>query len=82
MRGDFRDKEHIFIDLLDSNNNLIGFNNCVYDLIREEYRKGRPKDYISQQSKLIMYPVKTYPNHGNSQKLMICCARICNQRNP
>ena len=48
----FYDKEHVFLDKLDSNNNLIGFNNCVYDLSKEECRKGRPEDYISLSTKI------------------------------
>ena len=62
----FYDKEHIFIDLLDSNNNLIGFNNCVYDLIREEYRKGRPEDYISLSTKIDYVP---YEDVSESREL-------------
>ena len=48
----FYDKEKIFLDKLDSNDNLIGFQNGVYDLKREEYRKGRPEDYISKSTNI------------------------------
>ena len=36
-----------FEDLLDSYENLIGFNNGVFDLDTMEFREGRPEDYIS-----------------------------------
>lgn len=36
-----------FEELLDSNPNLLGFNNGVFDLDHMEFREGRPDDYIS-----------------------------------
>lgn len=36
-----------FLDKLDDNNDLIGFNNGIYDLKNEYFRNGRPEDYIS-----------------------------------
>ena len=43
----FYDKEKIFLDNLDQNNYLIGFTNGVYDLKKEQLRKGRPEDFVS-----------------------------------
>jgi len=43
----FYDKSKTFYDKLDSNLNLLGFNNGVYDLKYDEFRKGRPEDFIT-----------------------------------
>jgi len=39
-----------FIDKLDENRNLIGFNNGIYDLKNDYFRNGRPEDYISMST--------------------------------
>ena len=36
-----------FRSLLDSNPNLIGWTNGVFDLEQQEFREGRPEDYVS-----------------------------------
>jgi hypothetical protein len=36
-----------FVDKLDSNPDLLGFNDGVYDLIKHEFRRGKPEDYVS-----------------------------------
>jgi len=44
-RGLFLDER--FIERLNSNNMLIGFDNGVYDLENDTFRQGKPDDYIS-----------------------------------
>jgi len=48
----FYDREKKFLSSLDEANHLIGFNNGVYDLKREEFRVGRPEDYISKSTNI------------------------------
>ena len=48
----FYDKEKQFLDKLDSYNHLLGFNNGVYDMKLEEFRIGRPEDYISKSTNI------------------------------
>jgi len=55
-KGLFFDPE--FEDKLDENYDLIGFNNGVYDLLKEEFRDGRPDDYISKTTNNDYIPFK------------------------
>lgn len=45
-----------FDEKLDENYDIIGFNNGVYDLANEEFREGRPDDYISKSTNIDYYP--------------------------
>lgn len=45
-----------FNDKLDENYDLIGFNNGVYDLLNDEFREGRPDDFISKSTNIEYYP--------------------------
>jgi P4 family phage/plasmid primase-like protien len=51
----YQDNED-FLNKLDNNFNLIGFENGVYDLDTDEFRDGRPDDYISFTTKVNYYP--------------------------
>jgi P4 family phage/plasmid primase-like protien len=52
----FHDPE--FEKKLDDNLDLVGFNNGVYDLSGDEFRDGRPDDYISKTTNVDYYPFK------------------------
>ena len=52
----FYDKDRKFLELLDSVNHTIGFRNGVYDLNKEEFRLGRPEDYISLSTNINFIP--------------------------
>jgi P4 family phage/plasmid primase-like protien len=42
-----KNKNLDFTKKLDTNNNLIGFNNGIYDLMSFEFKNGKPEDYVS-----------------------------------
>jgi P4 family phage/plasmid primase-like protien len=44
----FHDEQTDFIELLDANINLLGFNNGVFDISTMTFREGRPEDYVSK----------------------------------
>ncbi|DAC81723.1 TPA_asm: S3H [Synchytrium chytrid fungus MELD element] len=46
----FLEKTRNFLQTLDSNKNLVGFNNGVYDLKENCFREGRPEDNISMST--------------------------------
>lgn len=48
--------EH-FEEKLDANINLLGFENGVYDLDNQEFRDGRPEDYVSFSTRINYHPL-------------------------
>jgi P4 family phage/plasmid primase-like protien len=57
-----------FIQNLDENHDIIGFNNGVYDLKLHEFRKGQSDDYISLSTKVDYIPWN--PNNPISKKIL------------
>tara|TARA_R110002073_G_scaffold116693_1_gene255179 strand:- start:27 stop:2852 length:2826 start_codon:yes stop_codon:yes gene_type:complete len=53
-RDIFYDKD--FINKLDSNPHLLGFNNYVIDFKEKKYRKGQPDDFISKNTNIDYIP--------------------------
>lgn len=54
-----------FMDKLDEiNKNLVGFENGVYDLDREEFRDGRPDDFISMSTRNNYIPYNKFYNEN------------------
>lgn len=52
----FKFQDMYFLDMLDRNPYLIGFNNGVYDLMTDTFRDGIPGDYISKNTKIDYIP--------------------------
>lgn len=57
-----------FEEKLDENYDLIGFNNGVYDLLNEEFREGRPDDFISKNTNIDYSPYN--PNNPYASKML------------
>ena len=51
----FYDKD--FVNKLDTNLDIIGFENGIYDLKNGEFRDGRPEDYVSLSSLIDYVPI-------------------------
>jgi len=60
----FYDKD--FMENLDQNPHLLGFNNYVVDFKEKTHRKGRPDDYISKCTNIDYVP---YDEHKNSKEM-------------
>uniref|UniRef100_A0A6C0JEY4 SF3 helicase domain-containing protein n=1 Tax=viral metagenome TaxID=1070528 RepID=A0A6C0JEY4_9ZZZZ len=53
-------QDKLFLEKLDANAGLLGCNNGVYDLLKEEFRDGRPEDYISINNGINYIPYDPY----------------------
>ena len=52
-----------FTEQVDSNKDLIAFNNGVLDLVTFEFRDGKPEDYISFSTKIDYDPEKSFDTY-------------------
>jgi P4 family phage/plasmid primase-like protien len=64
--------KHIFykegiMEEFDTNNNLIGFENGIYDLQHNVFREGRPEDNITLSTKIIL-PINSSMKPGENQE--------------
>ena len=64
--------KHIFykegiMEEFDTNNNLIGFENGIYDLEHNVFREGRPEDNITLSTKIIL-PINASMKPGENQE--------------
>jgi P4 family phage/plasmid primase-like protien len=64
----FNKKKNDFLSCLDTNNDLVGFNNGVYDLRNSQFRNGRPEDYISMSTEIDYIPYD--PNNEKIKEIM------------
>ena len=60
-RDEYYDKE--FLDKLDANTKLVGFDNCIFDLGTGMFRYGEPNDYVSKSCGITinLYKNDTFP---------------------
>ena len=63
-----------FYKIIDQNKDIIGFENGIYDLLKMEFRKGEPSDYVSLSTG---YEYKKYnPNDTEYRDLMSLISKI------
>lgn len=75
LKGVCLDTDNIFINSLDKNKSLLGFNNGIYDLFTGEFRNGKPSDYVSisvgyDYDEALMY------NDETRQEILECLHKI------
>ena len=74
----FYDKDKKFVDKLDSHKHLIGFNNGIYNLKTDEFRKGRPEDYISKSTNINYFDTAAYKaSDGHARE---CACQGCKDK--
>lgn len=63
----FYEYDPYFLERLDQDPYLIGFTNGVFDFKTNEFRKGRPDDYVSMSTRIKYQPIK--PKSSTQQKI-------------
>jgi len=58
--------DHEFIEKLDANPNIIGFNNGVYDVKSQQFRPGQPDDYITISVEHDFVPHDQHPHENEN----------------
>ena len=65
----FYDTNRVFLNKLDNNNKFLGFNNGIYDLVNDEFRDGKPEDYISLSTGINYSPISDWQDSGELEEI-------------
>jgi P4 family phage/plasmid primase-like protien len=63
-------QENNFSDKLDQNNHLLAFNNGIYDLDKDEFRDGKPEDFISMSTNYDYDPIQNLNYYNEIKNFM------------
>lgn len=77
----FYDTDRVFLNKLDNNSKLLGFNNGVYDLDTFEFRKGKPEDYISLSTGIDYSPISEWQDSCELNEITEFLEQVITNRN-
>ena len=77
----FYDTNRIFLNKLDNNDKFIGFNNGVYDLVNNEFRDGKPEDFMSLSTQIDYSPLSEWVGSGELDEIKEFLAQVITNKN-